>query len=172
MRMRTAAAVVAAAVTATVMAGCSTYPGAAAVVDGRTISQSYLDEAQQDLATAFPGLGAQTVLTNLVVAPYLIEAAEVHGVAVSEDDARVAFGPQLAQVGVDAADLSDGAIAIMRAQLAAQNLQTLPEAMQVFTAFQADILAAEVTVNPRYGSFDIESRQVVSEPLPWLHVAG
>ncbi|MBO1751970.1 hypothetical protein J4G33_09160 [Actinotalea sp. BY-33] len=170
MRVRTAAAVAAATTTAMLVAGCSTTPGAAAVVEGRTITQSTLDAAQQDLAPIFQGVDARTVLVGLIVAPYFLEAAAENGVAVSEEQAVEVVNQGLAESGQELPELSEGALEVLRFSLASQSLQQLEDAPAIISEVEAEIFEADVTINPRYGELDPETGQITAETLPWLHV--
>jgi hypothetical protein len=144
-------------------AGCSVHPGAAAVVDGRTISQDYLQETADDL-----GMEPGQALYLLISAPSFIGAAEVNDVAVSTGDARAALETQL---GAEAtAELSAGAIEVMRMAMAAQALSTLPDGATLVEETGAAALALPMDINPRYGDVDSELSQVARPELPWIVV--
>lgn len=141
--------------------GCSVHPGAAAVVDGRTISQDYLQETAADL-----GMEPGQALFLLISAPSFIEAAEVHDVAVSTADARATLE---AQIGAEtAADLSAGAIEVMRMAMSAQALSTLPDGGTIVEDTGALALGLPMDINPRYGDVDPELSQVSRPQLPWI----
>ena len=144
-------------------AGCSVHPGAAAVVDGRTISQDYLQETATDL-----GMEPGQALYLLISATSFIEAAEVHDVAVSTGDARAALE---AQLGAEVtAELSAGALEVMRMAMSAQALSTLPDGATLVEETGAAALGLPMDINPRYGNVDSELSQVARPELPWIVV--
>jgi hypothetical protein len=141
--------------------GCSVHPGAAAVVDGRTISADYLEDTAADL-----GMDPGQALFLLISAPSFIEAAEEHDVAVSTADARAALETQ---VGAETtAGLSTGAIEVMRMAMSAQALSTLPDGATLVEETGAAALGLPMDINPRYGNVDPEASRVARPELPWI----
>ena len=162
MRLSKLAAVAAVALVAT--AGCSVHPGAAAVVDGRTITQEYTQNASDDL-----GLDAGRTLSLLIAAPYFIDAAEANGVPVSPEDARAAVQDMRSANGGDAqAPIRAGAIEIMRLVLASQALSVLADGAQIQSDTNAHVLGLKMDINPRYGEMDLSSGLIARPPLPWI----
>ena len=161
---RCAAGIAGAAVAALLLTACAAHPGAAAVVDGRTISQAYLDETYDEIGN--PGLDKATTLVLLIVAPAFIEAASEQGVGVSEADARAAAEAGLAGRGVT--DVSDGTVEFFRLTLALQNLQNVPGSDDLVNEVAAAALAARIEINPRYGDLDARSGMIARAPLPWI----
>lgn len=162
MRLSRWAAVAAVALVAT--AGCSVHPGAAAVVDGRTITQEYTQNASDDL-----GLDAGRTLSLLIAAPYFIDAAEANGVPVSPEDARAAVQDMRSANGGDAqAPIRAGAIEIMRLVLASQALSGLADGAQIQSDTNAHVLGLKMDINPRYGEMDLSSGLIARPPLPWI----
>lgn len=162
MRLSKLAAVAAVALVAT--AGCSVHPGAAAVVDGRTITQEYTQNASDDL-----GLDAGRTLSLLIAAPYFIDAAEANGVPVSPEDARAAVQDMRSANGGDAqAPIRAGAIEIMRLVLASQALSGLADGAQIQSDTNAHVLGLKMDINPRYGEMDLSSGLIARPPLPWI----
>ena len=162
MRLSRWAAVAAVALVAT--AGCSVHPGAAAVVDGRTITQEYTQDASEDL-----GLDAGRTLSLLIAAPYFIDAAEANGVPVSPEDARAAVQDMRTANGGDAkAPIRAGAIEIMRLVLASQALSGLADGAQIQSDTNAHVLGLKMDINPRYGEMDLSSGLIARPPLPWI----
>jgi len=158
------AAVAAVALVAT--AGCSVHPGAAAVVDGRTITQEYTQDASEDL-----GLDAGRTLSLLIAAPYYVEMAENSGVGVSADDARTAVHDGLLGEGTDPdVQLGDGAIEIVRLVLADQAVSPLPDGAQIRADTDARISGLDMDINPRYGEMDPASGLIGQVPRPWIVV--
>jgi hypothetical protein len=142
--------------------GCSVHPGAAAVVDGRTISQDYLEETAADL-----GMDPAQALLLLISAPSFVEAAEAHDVAISTADARAELEAQVG--GEMAAELGAGAIEVMRMAMSAQALGELqPDGATIVEETGALALSLPMDINPRYGDVDPELGQVTQPDLPWI----
>ena len=123
----------------------------AAVVDGRVITEQQVRVATEQINAAFkpeqPLTAAQT-LTLLIRAPYINKAAADAGLAQSESAARAApqfknltESPDEATVEVDDAG---------RQKLT-----------QVFAAL-------DMTINPRYGTFDPEQAAIVGDRPNWI----
>lgn len=170
-RHRAARTAVALAVGAALLTGCAQTPGAAAVVDGRTISETTLQRATAELGTLVPsGIPTEQVLINLIAAPYLLDRATRAGAGVSDAEARQ-LGDQLAaQAGLaEAPELGEGSLTVLRATLAQQKLAQQPDAAEVFAEFEEDLAAADVELSPRYGSFDLTSPGgIVAPERPWI----
>lgn len=151
-------------VTTLLLSACSIHPGAAAVVDGRTISQAYLDQTYFEIGN--PGLDKPTTLLLLIAAPYFIDAAAEQGVGVSESDGREAAEAGLA--GRDVGDLSAGTIEFFRLTLALQNLQNAPGGAELVDEVGAEVFSKEMDINPRYGELDAQTGTITRAPLPWI----
>lgn len=155
------------------LAGCSGQPGAAAVVDGRTITTAELAVAYEELAPLFNGARAQDVLGVLITEPYAVEVAQEAGTGVNDAEA-LALLRSVAEraLGEDAgatAEFGPGALAVGRYSLAASALQEDPAAV---TAYQDRVAAADIEVNPRYGAFT-DDLQVAPPATPsWVVPAG
>lgn len=164
MRLSKWAAVAAVALVATT--GCSVHPGAAAVVDGRTITQEYTQNASEDL-----GLDVGRTLSLLIAAPYFIDAAEANGVPVSPEDARTAVHDGLLGEGTDPnVQLGDGAIEIVQLVLADKAVNELPDGAQIRADTDARISGLDMDINPRYGEMDPASGLIGQVPRPWIVV--
>ena len=162
MRFSKWAAVAAVALVATT--GCSVHPGAAAVVDGRTITQEYTQDASEDL-----GLDAGTTLSLLIDAPYYVEMAENNGVGVSPDDVRTAVHDGLLGEGTDPnVQLGDGATEIVQLVLADKAVNALPDGARIRADTNARISGLDMDINPRYGERDPASSLIRLPPLPWI----
>ncbi|NCT92611.1 hypothetical protein GXB85_16880 [Cellulomonas sp. APG4] len=164
-----AALVASTVVVGALLAGCSAQPGTAAVVDGRTVSQDSLDRTVAELTPLLGEAVPRDVLVSLIAAPLYIEAAEESGVGVSTVEIRDQLDQVAEQVGAETADWSESTIELVRSSFAAQNLQG--EDPEAFAAVTEELLAADITVNPRYGRFDHEAREIVPITWPWI-VAG
>lgn len=153
---RTVVGVVAAALTLTgLLSGCSSRPGAAAIVDGRTITTSDVVAVVDDLKPALGSVSATQVLNILIEEPMLVQLAADHGQGVSSADAKATldgfftaakltppatFSPATMEVGLHQA---------ANAKLAADTSDTTLG--QDYTTRLAKL---QVTVNPRFGTWD------------------
>lgn len=155
---------VAAALGVVLATGCSAHPGVAASVDGRTISQAYLDATYGDIGHA--NLDKSTTLVLLIAAPYFIEAAAEHGVGVSEAEGLAAAEEGLAGRGIVA--ISDGTVEFFRLQMALQNLQNVPGGAETIGEVETHVLALDMDINPRYGELDPTTGMISPASLPWI----
>lgn len=139
------------------LAACSGQPGAAAVVDGRTITTAELATAYEELAPLFNGAGAQDVLGVLITEPFAVQVAADEGVGVNDEQAlallRDVAERALGAEEAAALEFGPGSLAIARYSLATSALQDLPDAQAVIEGYQERVLAADIEVNPRYGEF-------------------
>ena len=144
--------------------GCAVHPGAAAIVDGRAISQEYLEDAAADL-----GIEPTVALALLVGAGPYRAAADEQGVGVSESSARAAAIEQgFAAAGLTEATLSDGAVEVLQMALAVQAIGQLPDAAEVMTAAEDVVLEQDLEISPRYGELNPEDGRVSRPQLPWI----
>ncbi len=150
-----------------VLGGCAGQPGAAAVVDGEAITEATLAATVEDLS-AISELPPVTVLQELIISPFLIEAAAEAGFGASEDEARAFLDDAAAGAGLDPADLEFGPGAILLGQrFAAQGkAQAAGRVTDVEAVATALIEAADVEVSPRYGQWEDLGITYISRP--WL----
>lgn len=142
------------------LGGCTgtTTADTAAVVDGRVITVTETREATQQINETFdpqsPFTEAQA-LSLLIRAPYIIEYAAAAGNAVSESVATNAV-PDLTEPAAST-------IEILRAEAATQTLDD-PAKIALTQQFR-DL---DVTVNPRYGTFNAQEAIVRATPPNWI----
>jgi hypothetical protein len=154
----------------TVLTGCSVRPGAAAIADGRVISQDELARAHAELGPLLqsPPSPAQ-VLTVLIIEPVVVKAAEDNGVGVSVDQARAQLATWASNAGVAALpEYGPGTVAAARFQLASTALQNLSNASDVIGAVSDQIAKESVSVNPLYGTWDAKNAGVTALTFPWI----
>jgi len=165
-RLRTAM-VAAAMVLAAGLAGCSGTPGAAAVVDGEPISETTLAQTVSDLGQ-ITDLPPQSVLQELIISPFLIEAATEAGFGTSEEEALAFLDDAAANAGVDPAGLEfgPGALLLGRRFAAQAKAQEAGRVNDVEAAATDLIRAADVEVSPRYGRWEDLGITYISRP--WL----
>ena len=167
--MRILRPVIGAVVVAASLAACSVHPGAAAVVDGRVIPQDELQVAQEQLEPILNGASASDILAVLIAAPDYTAAASANGVGVSTEDAEQLLADATTSAGIeDAPDYGAGALEVARFSLANSRLADLEDGATVIAQVQDEVLAQDVTVNPRYGTFDEESGRVQLTEPTWI----
>jgi hypothetical protein len=153
------------------LTACGHRPGSAAVVNGRRISVTELQEATASLRatdpTNFGKVPIRTVLAILIVAPYAQRAASDAGSGVSDDVARQAVASQAQQNGstnVHLEKLNAGALDALRTEVAFNDLTTTEEQQ----AFIKTVAGLHVQVSPRYGTFDKQNLTVIAGAPNWL----
>jgi hypothetical protein len=160
--VRTAAAGL---VTALAVGACAPgESGAAAVVGDRRITTAQLSAAVAGIKRGNPQLGSnggldRSVLFFMIISPYVLRAAEVKGVGVSD--------AQAAKLLQRDADPDPGAVLVLRTYLALQALQGAKGTTEL-QQVQQDVAAAKPRLNPRYGRFDTKELTVVSDTPNWL----
>lgn len=156
-RARLTAAALLALGAASVLSGCSQDPNAAAIVNGQVITEQQAQTASAELET-IPGLEGKVTpalaLQSLIVGEFTVPAAARAGLGISDDQARQAL---------KLADPSAPTIAFAKAQLAKQALDAKSDQDYVSAA-----RAATITVNPRYGSFDLKTGAMTNPVPDWI----
>ena len=148
---------------AVLLSGCGTQqPGAAAIVDGRVISDDDAQQVAQQISTV-PGIQQKLTpadtLVSLILAPFVIDQAEQDGKGVSESQARAAVK--------EIRNPSPATVEFVRTSLAANALSA-----QARTAVLAQVGKAKITVNPRYGTLD-RKQLALKPPAPnWMKPAA
>lgn len=153
------------------LAGCSSHPGAAAVVDGRSIPSSDLVTVVDELKPAIPQVSATLVLNTLIQEPTLVQLASDKGYGVSPDDAKATLDGFFTQAGVTPpSSYSEPTLEVGLHQAAATKLNDATDLTDVNTEFGDRLGKLDVSVNPRFGSW---SQLQVGDPVTpsWI-VAG
>lgn len=168
---RRGVAAAAALALAGVLAGCSSHPGAAAVVDGRQIPSSDVQAALADLKPAAPSLTAQLVLQTLIQEPTLLQLARDEGVGVSDGDGKKLLDSLYTSAGVPApASYAPATLVVGEHQAALTNLQKLDDIDAVSQEFADRLGELDVTVNPRFGGFEAGAVTAPTAPT-WVVTA-
>lgn len=131
----------------------------AAVVDGRVITEQQVRDATEQINAAFKPeqpLTAAQALTLLIRAPYINKAAADAGKAQSESAARAAFKkyPETP---------SDTTVEVLQAEA---SLQQIDDAGR--QKLTQEFAALDMTISPRYGTFDPQQASVVGTRPNWL----
>lgn len=172
-RTRIVAAGVAGLALAGLLAGCSGSPGTAAVVDGHAIRTSEVTAVVDELSPAYQGVTTQAFLGALIIEPTLVQMAADAGLAVSDEEGIARLKSDFQNVGAQAPDeFSAGSIAIGRYQAVAVKFSDAANAdkvTQVREQLGSRIEALDVSVNPRFGTFDAASGGVKLPSAPaWM----
>lgn len=165
--MRKSAIVAIVLAAALTLGGCTSHPGAAAVVDGRTISTSTVDRATRELNELFT-VDPRGVLTMLIVAPVYLDEASGLGIGKSREEARdyLADVAQVNDLDLDLDTVSDATLDILAFDMAVQEMRLLIDTEDLGERLRSRIDALDVEVNPRFGSFE---GSVVSATTPeWI----
>ena len=153
-RARIVAAAVVVLALAGLLSGCSSRPGAAALVDGRQIASSDLVTVVDELKPAVPTVTASLVLSTLIQEPTLRQLASEKGYGVSPDDAKAALESFFTSAGLTApTTFSAATLDVGYYQVAATKLQADANATAILTEFGDRLGALHVTVNPRFGTW-------------------
>ena len=146
---------IAAAAVAGVLAvsGCAT-ADTAAVVNGHRITEQEVQEATAQITKAYPdsSLNTANALSSLVMAGFINQIADESGKGLSDSAAKAAI--------TEIEDPSPATLELVKSSLASQQLTTVEQGHVVELARKA-----QVTMNPRYGTFDAKAvRFDVSQP--------
>lgn len=150
------------------VAGCSGQGGVAATVNGETISVEQVNDGMA-LSPFFaePPAPADIVM-SLIEARSVIDAAKEEGMGVSAEEAEDfldSIGAQ--EIRVDG-EYSEAVLDIARMSLISQSLQTAPQGQGVIEAMNDYIVNADIELNPRYGTWDIEQGGLLQEAPEWI----
>ncbi len=150
-------------------AGCGvTSADRAATVDGTVISESDLQSTMREVNAMEPALlqnplSPSGTLTALVQAPVVLDVLADKGVAVSDSVARRTASER------GLTDPSEGALKIVRLATAIGSAQQGGQITEADAAtLQERLGALDVTVNPRYGTFDPQTASVQLTQPGWI----
>jgi len=129
------------------LSGCGTQEaGAAAIVNGDVIGDEEVQGVAEQLAVITQGgekLTSSNALLSLILSPYVLAEAKRTGKTISTDQAR--------EVIPTVKDPSPATLEFVQMQLA---IQALPQESKDLII--AELGKAKITINPRYGTFDVE----------------
>lgn len=152
------AIVVAAAAGVLALSGCAT-ADTAAVVDGHRITEQSAQEAALQIQKAQPNaekpLTTPDAVASLVMARFINAAADQAGKGLSDSAARAAI-PAIT-------DPAPATLELIRASLAWNQMTTEEQNAAVTAASKAD-----VTINPRYGTFDPANVRFDASSPNWI----
>jgi hypothetical protein len=150
----------AAAAAALGLSGCAT-ADTAAIVNGTVISEQEAQEAVRQIKEAQPQAEIDTpgAVRALVFAPFINEAAAENGKGQSDSAAKAALG--------NVAEPTRATLDLVKASMVSGQLTP-----QEQSDIAAEIAAADITLNPRYGTFDKKNLRFGDAQLNWIKSQG
>lgn len=160
LRLRPRAAVGAVALVGALLSGCGGNTNVAARFDGHVVTEDDVASAVKDVQKAYPQtpLDARQALTMLIQAPYLIEHAAKTGHPTTESMAKATI------------PMHDPSPSLVRIIQSTSVIDSLTEADKVELSKQLTDL--DVTVNPKYGTYDPTQAAVGPNAPDWLRFAA
>jgi hypothetical protein len=138
--------------------GAAQEAGAAAIVDGKVISEQDVQSVADQISALSPGepkLSPSAALFNLIIAPYVIAEGKRAGKTVSDAEAR--------KVVAGLADPLPKTIELLQLK------EVLPQLDQVSrNAVLEQLRKTRITVNPRYGTFDAKQVALAPNSPNWI----
>lgn len=171
MTRRATAIVTGAALGALLLGGCAPSPGTAAVVDGETITTAEVDEALADLTPILATASPSNVVSLLIISPSFLAAADAAGFGVSEEEGRAYIVAAGLVTEAQAAELSPGALEIVRFAVMQGSVATEADAA-VLDEAAARLQESEIDLNPRFGAWDSEALTATALDTPWIVPGG
>jgi len=154
-----------------VLAGCAAQPGAAATVNGTTISENDVDDATAEfVALTGQDTTPVVVLNTLVQAELLDPIATKAGYAVSDAQVQKFFLEQGALAGAEEPPNVDSPafLDLGRFLMQYNEINSSQDAQKILTELGTALQDADVKVNPRYGQTN-ESGVIVPTAKEWIH---
>lgn len=149
------------------IAGCAPSPGAAATVGNDVISESSVATVVAELGPFLSEpLTPSAAIGELVAAPVILDVAAGAGFGSSQDDASATLEALAGQAGREPAEYSEDTLLVAQSILARSEMQSAPDAADLFDEVETQIAALDVTVSPRYGEWD--GRSVVAVVPDWI----
>ena len=152
------------------LSGCGAQQaGAAAIVNDTTVRHQDIVISEKDvqsvpeelnaLVQAGQELKVSDALLSLILAPYVLDEAKRVGKTVSPSEAR--------KVIAKVADPSPSTIMFVQMQLAIQKLDQASKTLIV-----DELGKVKITVNPRYGAFDVTKIALTPISPNWIKVSA
>lgn len=169
-RRRTVTATAGVAVlVATLLAGCTGQPGAAAVVEGRAISVADVQQATAELQPYFQSVDQSTVLMLLIGAPTIESVAKDAGLAVSDQQAIDLLDKAATSAGATTPPTFGApAIEVIRFSLAQKAIEGASNAATLVKEVNDKLTALHAEVSPRYGTIDLTTGTVTPISYDWI----
>ena len=161
--------------TAALLAGCAQAPGIAAVVNGERITENDVADASatfEALLGSAPNVSAvlDALVKEKVVVPvaadFDLEASDAEVIAYFNDYVASQGGEPLAEDQFSEAGLAAGRYLVLMGDTQA-HADVLTISDQMIVAFRD----ADITVNPRHGSYD-QDGLLTTTTFPWIHTVA
>lgn len=163
-------AVVALVVAATAtLSGCEGRPGAAAVVDGTTITAADVDLVVSELQGYYTGVDRAGMLTILAEMGPIDDLAAELGNRASDDDVQAALDSAVQKAGGKKGHFSEVTREVIRFSIEWQSLQKRDDATEVKTRIDKLLAEQDIVVNPRFGT-RTDGQTLVPTERTWIHV--
>lgn len=155
------------------LSGCAGQPGAAAIIDGQTISEQSLSRSGAALQPFLQDqLTPRAMLSSMIQAEIFLQVASDHGLGASAEEARDYLDNIAEEADIDAPEnYPDGTIEVARMLMINQNLQTSDQSDAVQQEVVNEIDNLDVSINPRYGSWDPQAMSgslIQEQSQQWL----
>ena len=138
------------------VSGCAT-ADTAAVVNGHRITEQEVQEATSQITKAYPdaSLNTANALSSLVMAGFINQDANEAGKGLSDSAAKAAI--------TEIEDPSPATLELVKSSLSSQRLSSVEQGRVVALASKA-----QVTMNPRYGTFDAKKVRFDASAPNWI----
>ncbi len=146
-------AIAALAITGLLLAGCSTPPNTAAVVNGERITETEVADAWLALEPAVAeGVGPAIVLESLVQNALLAPVAAEFGMTASAED--IANFADTVYQGAAPDPFPEGLTNVLGFIILANQLNSSPLSAEIQDAYLIALQDADIEVNPRFGTIN------------------
>jgi len=139
------------------------------VVDGTSISVSDVQRAVAELGPVYQGATLPILLKVLIVGPTFLDVASKYGAGVSDtqavDSLKQAYATQKLTTPQS---FGPGTITVVRFLLAFDALSALPKASEAIAEAEARALLLHAEVNPRFGTLDVKTKDVIPLAYAWI----
>jgi hypothetical protein len=139
-----------------VVSGCAT-ADTAAIVNGHRITEQEVQEATAQITKAYPDstLNSANALSSLVMAGFINQVADENGKGLSDSAAKAAI--------TEIEEPTAATLELVKSSLSSQQLTTVEQGKVVELASKA-----EVSMNPRYGTFDAKQVRFDASQPNWI----
>lgn len=137
-------------------------------MNGQVIGESEVATAVDELSHFFGPVPPTEVITYLIAAPEAIAVASEAGFGVSETDAVGTLDRLAAQNDLEPIEASEPTLLVIRSLLASSGLQSDPDAAALMTELGERVADLDVTISPRYGSWD--GQAIAAPSFDWIEV--
>ena len=159
-------AIAALAITGLLLAGCSTPPNTAAVVNGQRITETEVGDAWLALEPAVAdGVGPTIVVESLVQNALLAPVAADFGMSASAED--IASFADSVYEGAPPDPFPAGLTNVLGFILLADQVNSSPLSAEIQEAYLLAVQDAEIEVNPRFGTIN-EMAQLDAPAFEWM----